>query len=109
MIALTKDPDSQVRNRAVEAAGSFRPASSETIQAVSRTLKDSDLRVRITSVAALRQMGMTVPDQVVPVLQEALESEKNEGALRAMRSALDGIKGYPSGSEKRPAGQSLEK
>jgi HEAT repeat protein len=113
MIALTKDPDPQVRNAAVGAVGSFRPPNSETIEAVSRMLKDSDLRVRINSIAALRQMGMSAPDQIAPVLEAALEKEKNEGASRAIRSALDNIKGggphSPPPSANRPIGQSLEK
>ncbi|MGO9569458.1 MAG: HEAT repeat domain-containing protein [Desulfomonilaceae bacterium] len=89
--ALTEDPNVRVRTSAISALATFRPPPEEVLEMFSRTLKDADTGVRLTTVGALRQIGYVYPEKVTGLLQAALEVEKNEQARRSMASALASI------------------
>lgn len=86
--ALTEDKEPQVRSAAINCLAGFGP-SPEAIQALERTVKDPDLRVRMISVAVLKRLGQPNPQAVIPILQNALEAEKQEAAKRSIKLALD--------------------
>lgn len=86
--ALTEDKESQVRSAAINCLAGFGP-NPEVIRTLGRTVKDTDLRVRMISVAVLKRLGQSNPQLVIPILQGALESEKHEPAKRSIKAALD--------------------
>ncbi len=88
MKALTEDNEPQVRSAAVNSLAGFG-ALPGVIQTIGKLVKDPDLRVRMTSIGVLRRLGQTKPELVVPILQSALESEKQEAAKRSIMGALD--------------------
>jgi len=88
MIALTEDKEPQVRSAAINCLAGFGP-NPEVIKTLGRTIKDTDLRVRMISVAVLKRLGQSNPQAVIPILQSALESEKHEPAKRSIKAALD--------------------
>jgi HEAT repeat protein len=88
---LTQDPEVRVRTVAVNALANFRPPPDDVLETLSRTLKDSNLDVKLATVGALRQLGYAYPDKVTGLLQSALQEEKNEQARRAMAATLAGI------------------
>ncbi len=90
MIALTEDKEAPVRTAAINCLAGFGP-SPEAIPALERTVKDPDLRVRMMSVAVLRRLGQSNPQLVIPILQNALESEKIEASKRSITAALDNL------------------
>jgi HEAT repeat protein len=86
--ALTKDKEPQVRGVAINCLAGFGP-SPEVIQTLGNSVKDPNLRVRMISVAALKRLGQSNPQSVIPILQSALEAEKHEPAKRSIKLALD--------------------
>ena len=86
--ALTEDKDPQVRTVAINCLAGFGP-SPEALQALGRTVKDTNLRVRMISVAVLKRLGQSNPQAVIPILQSALEAEKIEAGKRSIKLALD--------------------
>jgi HEAT repeat protein len=89
--ALTEDPNVRVRIAAISALAAFRPPQEEVLEKLGRTLKDSDIGVKMATVGALRQIGYTYPEKVTDLLQSALQVEKNEQARRSMASTLASI------------------
>jgi HEAT repeat protein len=85
---LTEDHEPQVRSAAVGFLSGFG-TSPGVIETIGKLVKDPDLRVRMTSIGVLRRLGQTKPELVVPILQSALESEKNDAAKRSIMGALD--------------------
>lgn len=102
--ALTEDKDSQVRGAAINCLAGFGP-SPEVIKTLGRTVKDTNVRVRMISVAVLKRLGQANPQAVIPILQSALESEQHEPAKRSIRSVLDTLNKVSSA----PAPQSAVK
>jgi HEAT repeat protein len=88
MKALTEDQEPQVRSSVLNFLAMFG-SSPGVVQIIGKLLRDPDLRVRITSIGVLRRLGQTKPELVVPILQSALESEKNDAAKRSIMGALD--------------------
>lgn len=91
---LTGNADVRVRLQAISAVASF-PPSQTTLQALDRSIKDSDFRVRGAAVAALKRLGSTNTDKAVQILQHAFDSEKHDGTKRAMASAIESLKHPP--------------
>jgi len=101
MIMLTNDQNPQVRAAVVNAIGVFGPSYPEVVRTLAQTVADTDLRVRMASVVALENAGKTSPQEVLPILQRALDSEKLDGAKRRIKVALDGLNEKPAS----PTGQ----
>jgi HEAT repeat protein len=92
---LADDKDPQVRSAAINCLAGFGPDPG-VIQTLGRTVKDSNVRVRMISVSVLKRLGQSNPQLVVPILQAALESEKHEPAKRSIKAALDTLNKVPS-------------
>jgi HEAT repeat protein len=88
---LAEDPNVRIRTAAISALANFRPPPQDVLDTLSRTLKDSELDVKLATVGALRQLGYAYPDKVTGLLQSALQEEKNEQARRSMAATLAGI------------------
>jgi HEAT repeat protein len=104
---LAGDPDVRIKLSAISAVASFPPAQA-TLQALDRSIKDPDYRVRGASVAALKRLGATEPDKAVEILQKAMDSEKHEGTKRSMASAIESLK-PPATSKEENLGNSAAK
>lgn len=91
MIMLTNDQNPQVRAAVVNAIGVFGSSYPEVVRTLGQTVTDADLRVRMASVVALENAGKTNPQEVIPILQRALDSEKLDAAKRRIKAALDGL------------------
>lgn len=89
--ALTADPAVRIRTAAISALANFRPPPEDVLETLSRTIKDSDTDVKMTTVGALRQIGYVYPEKVTGLLQAALQGEKNEQVRRSMAATLSGI------------------
>ncbi len=93
LIPLTAaDQDSKMRSAAVGAIGSIKPPSPDVVPVLEQTLKDADVRVRLSSVYALRRMATLYPDQVGQVLKAGLEREtqaKCEGSSQRSLARSD--------------------
>jgi HEAT repeat protein len=101
--ALTEDKDPQVRGAAINCLAGFEQ-SPEVIQTLGRTIKDTNVRVRMISVSVLKRLAQSNPQAVVPlvipILQSALESEKHEPAKRSIKATIDTLNGLLSARAK---------
>jgi HEAT repeat protein len=88
MKVLTEDKEPQVRSAAVNALAGFGPLPG-VIETIGQLVKDPDIRVRMTAIGVLRRLGQAKPELVIPILQGALGSEKQEAAKQSIVRALD--------------------
>ncbi len=96
MKVRAEDKEPQVRSAAVNALAGFGPLPG-VIETIGKLVKDPDIRVRMTTIGVLRRLGQAKPELVIPILQGALESEKQEAAKRSIMGALDTLNKVSSG------------
>jgi HEAT repeat protein len=95
LIGLTKDPDVRVRSAALTALVVFRPVSDDVIAVLAKNVKDGDSRIRTAAINAMRNVGPENAGKVVPILREALNTEKNSPTKRLMESVLESLEKDP--------------
>ena len=89
---MVDDPDMRVKNSAIATLGSMNPPSTINLDALRRALKDKDYRTRIAAVNALRTLGASDPEQITPVLKDALESESYDPVKRILTATIEDLK-----------------
>ncbi len=92
LIDLTKESNQTVRISAISALGSLNPPTKEAVAAVGAAIKDKDEKVRTTALSVLRNAGRRAPEMVIPVLEEALQTEHGQKTKRSIMAVLDGLK-----------------
>jgi HEAT repeat protein len=78
LVALASHPDKRVRQGALRTLGSIRSPSGDTLNALSKALKDPEERVRMAAISALRVIGFKDPALVSRILEDAVSSEKSD-------------------------------
>ena len=89
LIRLSQDSDLPLRTAAVSALSSFTPPTPEILQALDKSIKDKDMRVRLASIGSLRRIGYLYPDQVTPLLKSGLDAAPDDQTRKAITSALE--------------------
>ncbi len=92
LIELTRESNQRVRLSVISALGALNPPNEEALAAVGTALKDKDEKVRATALTVLRGAGQRAPTMVIPILEKALESEKEQKTKRSITATLDGLK-----------------
>ncbi len=101
LISMTSDPDIRVKNAAINALSQISRPSNELMDALSKSVREKDHRVRMASIGSLRRLGVTAPDQVEPILHDALNQESYDPAKRLIKSALEEIEQSKKGHTKK--------
>ncbi len=99
LIALTNGTNQRVRVSAISTLGAFNPPNQEALSALGKALSDKDDKVKTASLNVLRTIGQRDPTLVTPILEKALESEKEQKTKHSVTATLDGLK---KAGEERP-------
>jgi hypothetical protein len=99
VVALLRDPDSEVHGAAVRALGTMKSAAKEQIPAVAALLQDGDPSVREAAAGALGKMGAAAEEQI-PALGVLLQ-DPDSSVRRVAASALGAL--GPVAREQAPA------
>jgi HEAT repeat protein len=99
LIVMTKDPDDNIRAPAIRALGSVNPPSPEIIAALSDALKDKSVRIRRSAVRALGYAGLHQPTEIVPILEKADKTEKNDRVKRTIEATIARLNGKSTKSD----------
>lgn len=89
LTTMTSDPDIRVKNSAISALSLIKKPSNIVLEALTKSLGDKDHRVRMASIGSLRRLGVDIPNQVIPILNDALTSESYDPAKRLIKAALE--------------------
>jgi len=101
LMNLTQDPDVRVRSAALAALVVFRPVSDNILAVLAKNLNDGDSRIRTAAINAMRHVGPENAAKVIPILREAVKTEKNAPTKRLMESVLESLeKGPPQSGPK---------
>jgi HEAT repeat protein len=101
VISLAKDPSQNVRTPAISTLGAFNPSSPEIIAALKHVIEEGNTVDKAVTVAALRRIGTAQPQDVIPILEKALEAEKDDKLKQTITNALASLTkkpGEPSAS-----------
>ena len=101
LIALANEGTPRVRVSALSSLGAFTPPSEEVIGVLDTGLRDSDEKVKVAALNTLRTVGQRNPGAVIPILEKALEAEKEQRAKRSIVTVLDSLKKKEAGSGNR--------
>lgn len=101
LTSMTSDADIRVKNSAISALSQLKNPSGEVLLALSKTVTEKDHRVRMASIGSLRRLGVDVPDQVIPILNEALNQESYDPAKRLIKAALEELELNRQGGAKK--------
>jgi len=101
LIALAKEGTPRGRVSALSSLGAFTPPSEEVIGVLETGLRDSDEKVKMAALSTLRTVGQSNPGAVIPILEKALEAEKQEKTKRSIVAALDSLKKTRQGTGSR--------
>jgi len=95
LIMMLKDPDDQVRIKALQLVRIMGPDAKAAIPALIEAVRDPDVMVRTVAIGAIGAMG---PDavQALPVLREALSDERMFGMAAAGAAIMIGRLGEPA-------------
>lgn len=88
IVALVDDPDMRLRISAINTLGSIPSPPTVILETLQKKLGDKDYRVRIAAVKAISIIGMSEPQQIVPVLKNAIESESYDPVKRLLNSTI---------------------
>jgi HEAT repeat protein len=92
LIALGKEGTARVRVSAISSLGVFASQSDDVVRVLETALGDTDEKVKMAALGALRTAGQRNPEPVIPILERALKSEKEQKTKRSIVAALDSIK-----------------
>ena len=101
LIALANEGTPRVRVSALSSLGAFTPPSEEVIGVLDTGLRDSDEKVKMAALSTLRTVGQRNPGAVIPILEKALEAEKEQRAKRSIVTVLDSLKKKEGGTGNR--------
>jgi HEAT repeat protein len=101
LISLAQKGTPRVRVSALSCLAIFTPPSEEVIRILESGLVSSDEKVKMAALGSLRTAGQSNPDSVIPILEKALEAEKQEKTKRSIIAALDGLKKTRQGTGSR--------
>jgi len=88
VVTTTRDPDPKVRTEALRTLTALAKPDAEMVRIGQERLSDQDQGVQCAAVQTLRKVGMQEPDMVVPLLEDALETEKQGRIRECIGSAL---------------------
>lgn len=91
LTSMTADADIRVKNAAISALSQINKPSNEVMEALAKSVMEKDHRVRMASIGSLRRLGTLAPEQVIPILNNALNQESYDPAKRLIKSALEEI------------------
>lgn len=101
LMSMTQDPDVRVRSAALAALVVFQPVSDDVLALLAKNLKDGDSRIRTAAINAMRNVGPDNAGKVIPILREAVKTEKNAPTKRLMESVVELLeKGPPQSGQK---------
>lgn len=92
LIALAKDPDSRVRTEGISALGIYGHLPAQALEVIGNALQSDKGGVKMAAVNVLDRIGSSDPEKVIPLLQNALDHEKNEASKQTIASILDNLK-----------------
>lgn len=87
LIDLTGDRDVEVKSAALIGLGMYDDIADKAIGILGKTIQDSDPRIRVASATSLSHMGKHTA-AVVPILEKALEAEKDQQTKENLAAAL---------------------
>ena len=86
---------------ALSSLGAFMPPSEEVIGALDTGLRDRDEKVKMAALSTLRTVGQSNPGAVIPILEKALEAEKEQRTKCSIVTVLDSLKKKEGGTGNR--------
>jgi len=103
VISLTRDRSQNVRTPAISTLGSFNPSSPEIIAALKDVLENGSTVDKSVAVAAFRRIGAAQTQDVIPILEKALETEKDERLKLTITNALASLTKKPGEPTQAPS------
>jgi len=92
LITLAQGATPRVRAAVFTCIGALAPPSEASVRALEAGLGDTNEKTRMAALRALRQVGHQNPASVIPILEKALQNEKDQQSRRALLAALDSLK-----------------
>lgn len=89
LAVVTGDQDTRVRTAAIAAVSLFRNPPPQIGEALQKCLQDQDFRIRMAAANALGRLSNVDGEKADTALKAAMETETNDGAKRAIASALE--------------------
>lgn len=96
LIELLDDPSYRVRFLTLSTLGTLAASNDKALDALSRTLKHQDERLRLSCVSVLKTIGQQKNKKVIPILQKALQAPTDEKTRRNIAAAIKELKGVNS-------------
>jgi HEAT repeat protein len=88
VVSCTRDADPKVRTEALRTLVTLAKPDAEMVRIGQERLGDQDQSVQCAAVQTLRKVGIQEPNMVVPLLEDALKTEKQDRIRKCIRSAL---------------------